>query len=139
LLKSPDPGVSDEEYARTIEAMIHDEVVAGWELVRQTAETALAKNPHDDTARFQLLGYEQWKRQQALPEKKRAALVIAKKPKAVKQRCGVWARASDGRWYIRIRAGVGDVVKVKRADGTSQMYRLTEPVALNLWKGVVAP
>jgi hypothetical protein len=133
--KSPDPTVSDAEFARGIERMLNDEVAQGWELVRETAEATLRQNPDDETAQIQMMSYQQWKRRQSLPPERRNAFVVTTaKPKA--ERVGVWARASDGQYYIRVaRSEVGDKVKVRTSGGSVGTYKLTEKVANNLYKG----
>jgi hypothetical protein len=136
LPQSPEPSVSDEEYAAKIAEMLHQQVIEGWELILDEATAALKINPDDETARYQLLGYEQWKRQQAKPEAKRNGLVIGKPKKKTElitqERVGVWKRDVTGRWVIRVaRSEVGDSIRIKKADGKFARVRLLERVAPN--------
>jgi hypothetical protein len=108
-------------------------------LIREEAEQALKVDPDDTTAQYQLLSYNQWKRQQTKPRPPGRGLVIPGRVKTrlvEQERVGVWKRTAQG-YVIRVaKSSVGDVVKVKRIDGTSQRYRLTEMVAHNEFRGV---
>jgi hypothetical protein len=120
--------VSDEEFVAGLEQHIANEVREGWELIREAAEATLAENPHDETAKDQMLGYQQFKR--------KPTFVIGGKPKEPTERFGVWKQGSDGNYYIYVaRCEVGDTMRVKRSNGKSQQYKLTEKVAHNLFKG----
>lgn len=127
-LPSPVEGVSDEEFARHIAEHIDGQVREGWELVREAAVATLAENPDDETAQAQLLAYKQFKR--------KPAFVIGGRPKEATERVGVWARGSDGEFYIRItKCEVGDKIWVKASGGTKRRYALTEKIAHNLYRG----
>src|ERR1700722_21025160 len=101
---SPVEGVSDVEYAAGLERMLHEQVVEGWELIREEEEARLKLNPDDATAQYQLLGYQQWERQQKKPKLPGRGLVIPghKETRLVEQeRTGVWKRTDRG-YVIRV-------------------------------------
>jgi len=125
------PQTEEEAY---IERVLTSQIEEGMHLMADEAREALALNPHDESAKFQLLNYQQWLRTKNRPN----ALTISKKRKTPSGKIyGVWKRTKDYGWLIKASAGavVSDVIEVKKKGGDVVLMTLTEEVAPGYFKG----
>jgi hypothetical protein len=128
--------------ARRIHLLIEGSLETAWEHLREEAEETLKLSPDDAEAQGTLRDYQEYRRKQALPEAKRVGLILTK-PKTGRQRgaalskTGQWVRDRKYGWLVRSAGQVGDVVPVRRRDGTEEEVKLVERVmpGLNFFKG----
>lgn len=130
---TPEPQeMSEYEYAQRVSQLMADSDEV-WEIVKEEAEEALRLNPDDEIAQAQMLRYRQWQRQRQ-PDAKKSGLTLAKPGrKMTLARVGAWVRDKNHGWLIRASGcDVGDVVPVRKKDGTTEQIKLTQRV----WEGV---
>jgi hypothetical protein len=127
--------------AKRIHLLIEDSLETAWEHLREEAEETLKLSPDNAEAQGTLRDYQEYRRKQALPEAKRAGLFLTK-PKEGRQRGvtlskkGQFVRDKKYGWLVRSAGEVGDVIPVRRRDGTEEMVKLVERVmaGLNFFK-----
>jgi hypothetical protein len=104
-----------------------------WDIVREEAEEALRLNPDDEIAQAQMLRYRQWQRQRQADVKKSGLTLAKPGRKMTLAKTGAWVRDKNHGWLIRASGcDVGDVVPVRKKDGTTEQIKLTQRV----WEGV---
>ena len=104
-----------------------------WDIVKEEAEEALRLNPDDETAKTQMLRYHQWQRQRQADVKKSGLTLAKPGRKMTLAKTGAWVRDKNHGWLIRASGcDVGDVLPVRKKDGTTEQIKLTQRV----WEGV---
>jgi len=134
--------MSNLSEAQRIHLLIEGSLGTAWEHLREEAEETLRSSPDDSQAQATLRDYQEYQRKQAMPEEKRVGLILTK-PKTGRQRGatlskkGQWVRDLKHGWLVRSAGDVGDVVPVRRRDGTEEQVKLVERVmpGLNFFRG----
>lgn len=133
--------MSNLSEAQRIHLLIEGSLETAWEHLREEAEEALRSSPDDSQAQATLRDYREYRRKQAMPEEKRVGLILTK-PKgkqrgAALSKTGQWVRDRKYGWLVRSAGEVGDVVPVRRRDGSEEEVKLVERVmpGVNFFKG----
>jgi|SRR5579862_9311789 len=133
---------TDLDYVRKLEVLIAESSLGtAWEHFREEAEEILKTSPNDPEALKTLEEYREYERKQAIPVEKRAGLVLLKKPERKRNikpsKAGQWVRDKNHGWLVKSAGQVGDVVPVRRRDGTTENVKLLERVfaGVNFFRG----
>jgi hypothetical protein len=125
------PTASDLDAAKQHYLRIEDSLETAWEYLREEAEETLKLSPDDHKALETLRDYREYKRVQALPDAKRAGLILSKPSTSRRGKLskkGQWVRDRKYGWLVRSAGEVGDVIEVRKRDGTEERVKLTERV-----------
>lgn len=127
--------------ARRIHLLIEDSLESAWEHLRDEAEEILKTTPDDPHAQETLRDYRDYKRKIAMPDAKRLGLILTKPGsrgrKVTLSKTASWVRDKKYGWLVRSAGEIGDVVPVRKRDGTQEQVKLLERVmpGLNFWRG----
>jgi len=109
-----------------------------WDIIREEAEEALRLNPDDEIAQAQMLRYRQWQRQRQSDARKSGLTLVKPGRKMTLAKTGAWVRDKNQGWLI-LASGcdVGDVVPVRKKDGTTEQIKLIQRVweGMNIFRG----
>lgn len=133
--------MSDLSEAQRNHLHVEGSLETAWEYLAEEAEETLRLSPDNAEAQATLRDYREYRGKQALPEEKRAGLILtkakARQRGAALSKKGQWVRDRKYGWLVRSAGEVGDVVPVRRRDGSEEEVKLVERVmpGLNFFKG----